>query len=207
MKPFTFLGILCLSLFSCKNKTEELKQKIIPIITTDLITKYSVKVDSIKILKIDTISDSLYNKLRTNNLYNDMQKYLDKENYYIDREKDLYNQAKDAYNAAHMELYTPDESQFRKEQMQTYNERADDAREYEGIVKNYGDTLNAIMKEINSLEKIAKTSKLNTHNTLGYFVRFNLLGANKDNTQLKVDTMGYCISPTFRIMKMDKLKL
>jgi hypothetical protein len=201
-------GMLCLSIFSCKSKEQklaELKEKMIPILTSELTHKYSVKVDSIKIFKIDTLSDSLYNELRTNVLYDKMQKYMDKRQYYFGRQKDLDNEADEAYDAAHMELYTPDEAQFRQSEMDTYSQRWDEAKDYQNIVQKYSDTLNVIAKEIGILENKAKITKLNKRNFLGYFVQFHFIGADTNNSQMDIDSVRYCISPTFRIMQLDKL--
>lgn len=202
------VGLGCLMLFSCKSKEQkvtELKEKIIPVIDSDLIHKYSVKIDSIKIFKIDTISDFIYNKLRTNTLYNVLNKYENKQNYYFGRAKDLAYQAREAYNNAHMELYTPDENEFRREQMDRYNQKLDEEKDYQKTMQKYGDTLQIIANEIEKLEKQRKTNKLNKNNFLGYAVLCHFVGADIDNSQLNIDTMGYFISPTLRIMKFDRL--
>ena len=204
MKTLIFLIFVCL-FCSCMNSNERLKQKLLPILNNEILTLGVSKIDSIKIYKIDTISDSLYYQLRSNRLYHSLKYYMDKRGYYFSRQKDLDYQAEEAYNAAHMELYTPDQTEFRREQMDVYKQRSDEADDYKNEVQKYSDTLALFLNEVKRVENIMKTKKLKKDNLLGYFVSCNVLGVDKDNSEMKLDSLGFCISPTFRIMHLEKL--
>jgi len=207
MKTFiTSLGILCLFVFAgCKSNNEKLIEKFIPIINNEMIAFCVSKVDSISIFKIDTISDSLYYQLRSNGLYHSIKPYIEKGKYYKSREDDLINQTNEAYNAAHMELNTPDETEFRQQQMDVYKQRLEDANNFRNEMMKYSDTLTLLQNEIATVDKIIKSKKLKNNNCLGYCAHFKLLAVDKNNSELKLDSLSICISPNFRIMHLDKI--
>jgi hypothetical protein len=203
MKTLAFLVLLCL-IYSCKSKTERLKAKLLPVIEKEVNTLGLHKIDSLKILTIDTISDSLYAQLRQNAMYFAADNYAKIANQNSSRSVELVYQAREAYNAAHMELYTPDESTFRQEQMDVYHQRQAEASDYSAKCHKYLDSVNMALAEIKRLDKILVDKKTNKKNLLGYYVEYYLSGADDDNHEVKFDTLRLCISPSMRVMKIDQ---
>lgn len=163
------------------------------------------KIDSIKIYKIDTISDFLYAAIRQAKLFTMSKTYLKTGYEYGDMVKEKKYQANEAYNNAHMELYTPDEESFRKQEMNIYNRRTDEGNHYLKEAQKCLDTIRMIQTELNKVNKKLADKKTQRHNFLGYYIRFRLLGSDKDNNELKLDSLAISLSPNLRIMQFDKL--
>ena len=75
MKNFLIILMVCFC-FSCKNKQDELGEKIEPVLKDNAVKDNLVtKVDSIKIYKIDTLTDAVMTQRQITNLNNKSAQY------------------------------------------------------------------------------------------------------------------------------------
>ena len=180
MKFFLIL-LFALFLFSCKKKEEKLREKFIPLLTT-MFTKekfWVTKVDSIKIYRIDEISDMKYSLNGIDNLKS---------------EKSFYGVLKESLDDALIGEKKKGSVSYFKDTSFTVSD-----------INKYKDTIQHIVKKMDSISEKIKTGKVSSENFRGYIVLLKLSGSF-DTTKVKMDSMRYFISPNLKAIPDYKIE-
>jgi hypothetical protein len=205
MKYFYLAALVCI-LASCKSKEQKLKEKIIPVIDTIVLKDSLVhKIDSIKILKIDTLTDSLYaertltNKLRYYEFYTKMLSYNNDELGYLLSDIKLKRRQ--------LELYSDLDgfSTLRKITKEEADDKIQEFKEKAKVGGLYQDSITLTKKEIAAISERLKQKKYNTKNFRGYFILFNILGSDKRNLEVRKDSLNLYLSPSFRVIPINHM--
>ena len=74
-----------------------------------------------------------------------------------------------------------------------------------GEVKKYDDTSTLYLAEVKQIQDKIDQKKASTKNFRGYIVLFKVLGADKENTEIKKDSLTVIISPNYRIIPYETI--
>lgn len=198
--------LIILALTSCKSKEEQLKESILPVLTNAIVQDSLVhKIDSIKILKIDTLTDSLYAERRLLN----KSKIFD---YYLSRSKMYQTQAELDGQSAKLSqqqstLYYEYLNSSTLSRMSADDAKSKIASLKENLAKStvYIDSAKKVNAEMQKIENDLKIRKNKPKGFRGFLVTFNLLGTDKKNMEIKKDSMLLYLSPALRVLPINKI--
>ena len=198
--------IIAIGFFSCQSEQQKLKQKIDPILQNIVLQdSIAAKVDSIKIYKVDTLSDLRYAQRQINNLNAEID-------YFLSVEKNYLNQSNLKKESASLELSQERLYASINSRVLVQTERDEitrDVNDMKELIKegqNYSDSATIAINKSKQLQLKIDRKQLNSKNFRGYVILFKVLGYNKKNIEVKRDSLNIYLSPNFRIIPILSIK-
>ncbi|GAB3923121.1 hypothetical protein GCM10028827_09210 [Mucilaginibacter myungsuensis] len=188
-------------LMSCKDKEEKLKDQMMPLLT-DIIKQDSLvsKIDSLRIFKIDTlteldIQERMMHRVRAN--IDHFQKLSDNS---LEIAKLKMSQAQSSISSMKLSqaIDAYDLADIERDNAEKYAEESKDEAQQ---AKAYSDSSQKYIKLLEDHAALRRAHRIDSVKFKGYIARFKLLGADKDNAAVKLDSMYVFFNENLRVIK------
>lgn len=194
------LYISLLLFVACKNPDQELRGKLMPILHSAIIQDSMLsKVDSLRIIKIDTLTDLILAKRRMINLTMKADSYTEVARYCLDQAK-LSQQSGELsleQERLYAELNSPTLVDIQKNEVIRHSK---DIKELINKAQLYNDSAGIYIKKQEAIQHQIDQHAIDPKNFKGYSVLFSVSDADKRNIEIKKDSLKLYVSPAFRII-------
>lgn len=198
---YTVSALLAISIISCKSKEDKRDQKILEVLPKVILDdSLAFKIDSIKIVKVDTLTelkDSLSKISVLNRWYQTEKNLADIES---STSKNLQSSMQLSLSQAR--LYRMLNSNVLVDsELESAKRYKDEAIEANNKATEHLERANLINKRILKIADLHEKKKLDSVNFKGYWVLFKVIGADKKNGFVKLDSLFVMLTPEYHIIK------
>lgn len=207
MKPvnkLSFLLFLSILTFSCQTEEEKLKEKIEPVLR-DLVLRDSLvaKLDSLKIVKIDTLTELEYASMQMLKLANLGSYYAERSKFYDELSNEANISAKSNLKLARRYLEVLESASLASSAHASAIEHLNKSGEFTNMSQVYADSVKYFFSKIDSIKERISKGEVDSVNLKGYIPIFKIIGADKKGFEVRKDSLNVLLSENLNVIPVN----